>query len=43
MTMRYSQDFSINEMSKILNIREGTLRMRISRIKEKIRNRYEDK
>ena len=41
--MRYSQDFSINEMSKILNIREGTLRMRISRIKEKIRNRYEDK
>ena len=42
-TMRYSQDFSITEMSQILNIREGTLRMRICRIKEKIRNRYEDK
>lgn len=41
--MRYSQDFNISEMSEILNIREGTLRMKIFRIKEKIREKYENR
>lgn len=43
MTMRYSQEYGINEISQILKIKEGTIRMRISRIKEKIRERYQEK
>lgn len=43
MIMRYSQDFNINDISNVLNIKEGTIRMKILRIKEKIKDRYEDK
>lgn len=42
MIMRFSQDFNISEISNVFNIREGTIRMKILRIKEKIRNRYEN-
>lgn len=40
-TLRFVQGFGVNEISKILNMKEGTIRMRLSRIKEKIKDRYD--
>jgi RNA polymerase sigma-70 factor (ECF subfamily) len=38
-SMKYSDEFDTKEISDILNIREGTIRMKISRIKDKIKNK----
>lgn len=40
LTMRYCSELDIKDISKIVNIREGTIRMRLSRIISKIKNNY---
>lgn len=39
MIMYYSEEYTIKEISEILNIKIGTLKSKISRIKDKIENR----
>lgn len=40
MTLYYYLGYTTKEISKILNIREGTIRSKISRAKIKIKNQY---
>lgn len=40
MTLYYYLEYTTKEISKILNIREGTIRSKISRAKSKIKNYY---
>lgn len=40
MTLYYYLGYTTKEISKILNIREGTIRSKISRAKTKIKNQY---
>lgn len=40
MTLHYYLGYTTKEISKILNIREGTIRSKISRAKIKIKNQY---
>lgn len=37
----YMEDYSIKEISKILNVKENTLKTRLRRAKEKIKNKFE--
>ena len=41
LTLYYYLEYSTKEISKILKINEGTIRSKISRAKEKLRNQYE--
>lgn len=42
MIMRYSQDFSIREISEVLGLNEGIIRTKIYRIKKKIKDNYKN-
>jgi RNA polymerase sigma-70 factor (ECF subfamily) len=41
--MRYSKDYNIGQISKALKMREGTIRMRLLRSREKLKEKFEDK
>lgn len=41
LTLYYSEDLTIKEISKILKINENTVKTKMLRAKEKIKNRYE--
>lgn len=41
LTLYYYSNYSTKEISKILKINEGTIRSKISRAKEKLKNQYE--
>lgn len=41
LTLYYYSGYSTKEISKIIKINEGTIRSKISRAKEKLRNQYE--
>lgn len=41
MTLYYYSQYSTKEISKILKIKEGTIRSKLSRAKNKLRNQYE--
>jgi len=41
MTLYYSQEYTTKEIGEMLNINENTIKTRIRRAKEKIKNKYE--
>ena len=40
LTLFYLEDYSIKEISKILKINENTIKTRLKRSKEKIKNKF---